>query len=244
MPEPEAAAAAAAPANDGPAAAAAGEVTQPEREGKYPMTPAVRRILKENNLVASQIAPTGKNGRILKEDVIRFLDNGGTTASAPEAGSTGSVSASAAPVYATTPPGQQAAAPAAQAAAGTPVPVVGMDRLATDTIVKVQGLQRTMVKSMNAANAIPQFGYSDECVITNLVALRAQLKDAAAARGVKLSYVSLCGALTQCVCALRLSFPLSPVLPFSLSLSLSLARARALLLPLLLLPAFWMPPCF
>jgi len=189
VPEPEAAAAAAAPANDGPAAAAAGDVTQPEREGKYPMTPAVRRILKENNLVASQIAPTGKNGRILKEDVIRFLDNGGTTASAPEAGSTGSVSASAAPVYATTPPGQQAAAPAAQAAAGTPVPVVGMDRLATDTIVKVQGLQRTMVKSMNAANAIPQFGYSDECVITNLVALRAQLKDAAAARGVKLSYM-------------------------------------------------------
>jgi 2-oxoisovalerate dehydrogenase E2 component (dihydrolipoyl transacylase) len=45
------------------------------------------------------------------------------------------------------------------------------------------------VKSMNAANAIPQFGYSDECIITNLVDLRAQLKEAAAARGVRLSYM-------------------------------------------------------
>ena len=118
--------------------------------------------------------------------MIHFIDNGGTSASPAISASAGAASE---PVYATTAPGQQAVAATPAAAAGAPVPVVGMDRLETDTIVKVQGLQRTMVKSMNAANAIPQFGYSDECVITNLVALRAQLKDAAAARGVKLSYM-------------------------------------------------------
>ena len=60
-PEPEPAAAAAAGGGGGGAVAPGGEVTQPL--GKYPMTPAVRRILKENNLVPAQIAPTGKNGQ-------------------------------------------------------------------------------------------------------------------------------------------------------------------------------------
>ncbi len=38
------------------------------------LTPAVRRLVKEMNIDASQIAGSGKDGRILKADVMRYLD--------------------------------------------------------------------------------------------------------------------------------------------------------------------------
>ena len=47
------------------------------------MTPAVRRIIKENNIDLAHITPTGKNSRVLKEDVIRFIDGGSVPPPAP-----------------------------------------------------------------------------------------------------------------------------------------------------------------
>lgn len=38
-------------------------------------SPAVRRILKENNLALSNVQGSGKDGRVLKEDVQRHIDN-------------------------------------------------------------------------------------------------------------------------------------------------------------------------
>ncbi|MCK4951546.1 MAG: E3 binding domain-containing protein, partial [Gammaproteobacteria bacterium] len=38
------------------------------------LTPSARKIITEHNLDASRIQPTGKEGRILKEDVIRFME--------------------------------------------------------------------------------------------------------------------------------------------------------------------------
>ncbi|GHA21426.1 dihydrolipoyllysine-residue succinyltransferase component of 2-oxoglutarate dehydrogenase complex [Arenicella chitinivorans] len=48
------------------------------------LSPAVRKMLAENNLSASAIKGTGKNGRILKEDVLAHLEN---ASSAPAASS-------------------------------------------------------------------------------------------------------------------------------------------------------------
>jgi len=60
-----------APAEPAPVATAAAETAD---SGDQVLTPAVRRLVKEMNIDAGQIKGTGKNGRILKSDVMAFLD--------------------------------------------------------------------------------------------------------------------------------------------------------------------------
>lgn len=55
-----------------PAPAAAVETTDEDTD--QVLTPAVRRLVKELNIDASKIKGSGKNGRILKSDVMAFLD--------------------------------------------------------------------------------------------------------------------------------------------------------------------------
>ena len=47
---------------------------EPAADADQVLTPAVRRLVKELNIDASKITGTGKNGRILKSDVMAFLD--------------------------------------------------------------------------------------------------------------------------------------------------------------------------
>ena len=48
-----------------------------------PLSPAVRRLVAENNLDPAVIPATGKDGRLLKEDVTRYLENPPAPAPAP-----------------------------------------------------------------------------------------------------------------------------------------------------------------
>jgi 2-oxoglutarate dehydrogenase E2 component (dihydrolipoamide succinyltransferase) len=57
-------------AEPAPAAAAA----ETAETGDQILTPAVRRLVREMNIDASKIKGTGKNGRILKSDVMAYLD--------------------------------------------------------------------------------------------------------------------------------------------------------------------------
>lgn len=63
----------------------AGEATE-EPSGDKPLSPAVRKLINEHDLDPSRIEGSGKNGRILKEDVLRAIDNddAGEQAPAPD----------------------------------------------------------------------------------------------------------------------------------------------------------------
>lgn len=65
---------ASAPASDVSEAPADAPASRPE--GKVLTTPAVRRIVREHDLDLSQVPATGKNGRVLKEDVLAYLEQG------------------------------------------------------------------------------------------------------------------------------------------------------------------------
>ncbi|TQV84712.1 dihydrolipoyllysine-residue acetyltransferase [Exilibacterium tricleocarpae] len=126
-------------------------------------TPAVRRIARENAITLSLVPGTGKNGRILKEDVLNYIAGAGTPAAA------GAGTAPLEPEVAT--------------------PVTDQAR---DRVEPIQRIKAVMAKRMvESVSTIPHFTYVDEVDITELVALRLQLKEKYAAEGIKLTMMPL-----------------------------------------------------
>lgn len=141
--------------------------------GKPLLTPAVRRLIKENNLDPTRIVGSGRDGRILKEDVLKLI--GSAAARAPTR-----------PAARTSPAPPAAAAPVQRAPVAKPSPSYPSG---VDVKVPIRGVQRIMVQKMKEANEVPTFGYGDEVDVTELVKIRAVLKKSCEELGVKLSYM-------------------------------------------------------
>ncbi|XP_041648179.1 lipoamide acyltransferase component of branched-chain alpha-keto acid dehydrogenase complex, mitochondrial [Cheilinus undulatus] len=161
------------------------EHTHQEIKGhKTQATPAVRRLAMENNIKLSEVVGTGKDGRILKEDILNFL-----------ARQTGAILPPTpfqeihTPPPAPPPPAAAAMPVSTPAAVKAPPPTPKPVFTGKDVTEPLKGFHKAMVKTMTAALKIPHFGYCDEVDLTRLVALRAELKSTAESRGVKLSYM-------------------------------------------------------
>ncbi|MFC9096699.1 2-oxoglutarate dehydrogenase, E2 component, dihydrolipoamide succinyltransferase [Streptomyces sp. NPDC057072] len=153
------AAAAPAPAPVTPAPAAA----QPTDEGAY-VTPLVRKLAAENGVDLSTVKGTGVGGRIRKQDVLAAAEAAKAAAAAP------------------------AAAPAAAVPAAKKAPVLEVSPLRGQT-VKMPRIRKVIGDNMvKALHEQAQLSSVVEVDVTRLMRLRAQGKDAFAAReGVKLS---------------------------------------------------------
>ncbi|XP_056598621.1 lipoamide acyltransferase component of branched-chain alpha-keto acid dehydrogenase complex, mitochondrial-like [Triplophysa dalaica] len=151
----------------------------PEIKGqKTQATPAVRRLANENNIKLCEIVGTGKESRILKEDILNFIAKQ-TGAILPY-----EVQKTQAPAVSTTDTPSKVKKPV-MAPPAIPGPIfTGKDR--TEPL---NGFQKAMVKTMSAALKIPHFGYCDEVDMMELVQLRLELKGLAESRGIKLSYM-------------------------------------------------------
>ncbi|XP_005878608.1 PREDICTED: lipoamide acyltransferase component of branched-chain alpha-keto acid dehydrogenase complex, mitochondrial [Myotis brandtii] len=149
------------------------EHTHQEIKGhKTLATPAVRRLAMENNIKLSEVVGSGKDGRILKEDILNFLEK-----------QTGAILPPSPKAEIMPPPPKPKDKPLPTPVA-KPVIFTGQDR--TEPIT---GFRKAMVKTMTAALKIPHFGYCDEVDLTELVKLREELKPVASARGIKLSFM-------------------------------------------------------
>ncbi|XP_064556291.1 lipoamide acyltransferase component of branched-chain alpha-keto acid dehydrogenase complex, mitochondrial [Drosophila montana] len=136
-----------------------------------PATPAVRRLAKEHKVNLFEVPPTGKNGRVLKGDVLEYLGQ--------------------------VPPGTNVPHPSnliRQAAAAAPPAAAAPDVAApADRVEPLKGVRKAMLKSMTESLKIPHFAYSDEIDMSNLVKFRAQLQSAAQEQGVpKLTFMPFC----------------------------------------------------
>lgn len=152
------------------------EHTHQEIKGhKTQATPAVRRLAMENNIKLSEVVGTGKDGRILKEDILNFL--------AKQTGAILPYDEVKHPAPVVTPAAEKKPAPSPPHAVQRPV-FTGKDR--TEPL---NGFQKAMVKTMTAALKIPHLGFCEEVDLTQLVRLRSELKGMAESRGVKLSYM-------------------------------------------------------
>ena len=130
---------------------------------RIPASPAVRRLVREHELNLSDIAGSGKDGRVLKADVLAHIESGSKSAQAPDSGHE------------------------AQASGGT----VTRRHNAPEQDVRVEpirGMKAAMAKSMvKSATTIPHFIYSEDIDVTDLLKLREQLKPEAEARGSRLT---------------------------------------------------------
>ncbi|KAF4841685.1 Lipoamide acyltransferase component of branched-chain alpha-keto acid dehydrogenase complex [Colletotrichum siamense] len=134
--------AAPAPAVPAPAAEA------PKQKGKHAAlaTPAVRHLSKTLNVDIAEIDGTGRDGRVLKEDIQNFVKR-------RESGS-------------------PAAAPPSGAEPTGPAPSAGPQ---VETRVPLTVTQQQMFKSMTRSLNIPHFLYADEVDFSSLVQLRTRL---------------------------------------------------------------------
>ncbi|WP_342442605.1 dihydrolipoamide acetyltransferase family protein [Lysinibacillus sp. FSL K6-0075] len=131
--------------------------------------PSVRKFARDNDVNIREVKGTGKNGRILKEDIENFLKGGGTV----EAETTN----------------VETTEETVQQETSTPAPVV-LEGDFPETREKMSGIRKAIAKAMvHSKQTAPHVTLMDEVDVTALVAHRKKFKDIAAEKGVKLTYL-------------------------------------------------------
>lgn len=168
-------------------------------------TPAVRRIAKENMVHLGDVIGTGKDGRVLKEDILAYVSKRQTqqqqqpvSVSATAASKVSEVAApaaAAAPSAVAAPAGRGSTAEGGGATAGRGAAGSSRPQSAPpareDRREPLKGIRKGMARAMSEALKIPHFGYCDEVDMGALVKLRSQLKDSPLLRGLPFSYMPI-----------------------------------------------------
>lgn len=172
--QPEAATTqAAAPAPAAPATS--GVVAAADPNKKVLAMPSVRQYAREKDVDITQVAATGKGGRVTKADIDSFISGGG------------------APVQAATPAAETAPAQAAPAAAATPAAApkaFKSDLGEMEERVALTPTRKAIAKAMvNSKHTAPHVTLHDEVEVSKLWDNRKRFKEVAAENGTKLTFL-------------------------------------------------------
>ncbi|KAJ7551692.1 hypothetical protein O6H91_06G024900 [Diphasiastrum complanatum] len=147
-----------------------------DEDRKILTTPAVRNLARSYGINLHEVIGTGRDGRILKEDVLKFA--------AAKEGLHEELSGFLEPdvegILEPKAAGIEDKLEVSSSKKGSYV---------EDEIIPVRGLRRAMVKTMTAAAMVPHFHYMEEVNMDALVRLRTSLKNVALERNIKLTYL-------------------------------------------------------
>ena len=174
-------------------------------EAKF-VSPVVGRIAAEHGVDVSQVAGTGRGGRVTKKDILSFIESSGapaapaeptaaTPAAAPPAAAPPAPASPEAPPAPASPeaPPAPAPAPAAQsAAAPTPAAAPAAELLPGETIEPLTAMRRGIAEHMRRSlDTSAHVTSAIEVDMTRVVAIRQKLKkEYEAAYGVNPTYLS------------------------------------------------------
>ncbi len=160
------------------------EETAPAKEASKPQgdvdpnrrviaMPSVRKYAREKGVDIQLVAGSGKNGRVLKEDIDAYRNGGAQTSS------------EATDVEAQ-PSKEKAVEETAQPAAAQKIP----EGEFPETREKMSGIRKAIAKAMvNSKHTAPHVTLMDEVDVTKLWAHRKKFKEVAADKGVKLTFL-------------------------------------------------------
>lgn len=130
-------------------------------------TPAVRHLSKDLKVDINEIDGSGRDGRVLKEDIYKFVKDRKSSSD----GAASSTPATAAP-------------PATSKVPSAPAPLPSQPGTAqTEEVAQLSHTQQMMFKAMTRSLTIPHFLYADEIDLTSLVELRTRLNKVLATGG-------------------------------------------------------------
>lgn len=128
--------------------------------GSVSAAPAARQFARESGVEITRVPGTGPNGRVMKEDIERFISGGAVAAGSP------TFSSGYAARKSTQPSGN------------------------LEDVIPFKGLRKKIAEKMRQSkDHAAHFTYVEECDATNLVELRAKAKEIGAAHGVKVTYL-------------------------------------------------------
>lgn len=133
-------------------------------------TPAVRVLAKEHGIDIDDVLGTGKDGRVLKEDVLKYSVEKGIITDKPASFNPSSIE----PMSGTEEKLHEIA-----------------ESLYQDKILSLRAYQRAMVKSMTAAASIPHFHYVEEIKCDGLVGLKAAFQKENSDPDVKFTFLPM-----------------------------------------------------
>lgn len=134
--------------------------TKPEEKVRVIAMPSVRKFAREKDVDLSKVTGTGKNGRILREDVENFLS--------------GDIKEDE----------DKTEQPVSQAAEQA------VEENKAETREKMRGIRKVIAKAMvHSKHTAPHVTHMDDVVVTDLVAHRKKYKEVAAEKDIKLTYL-------------------------------------------------------
>ncbi|MGI8658033.1 MAG: dihydrolipoamide acetyltransferase family protein [Candidatus Limnocylindria bacterium] len=191
QPTTEPATAEAAPAPETEPATADEDAPGSNGDGNARMTPAVRRLVREHEIDVAKLSGTGAGGRVTRDDVLEFINGGGTPAEEPDAAKEPEAPAPAASESAA--PAAQPAAPQAPAAAPAAPPAPVPTASGGDTEVPLSQMRKGIARKMTQVKQTVPHAYTVVEVDMNSVVRWREANNAAfkAREGASLSYVAV-----------------------------------------------------